>query len=272
MEIFNGFILRAAVEYADRVPLVNTTGISWTDSERKLLSNDPLNPTSDAFHFKQNQSFMVYASLQIHFAQKYIMRPEGKSVMGSKYPELSVSYRKAIPSVAGSDMDYDLINAGISDDIRFGLLGMFRYKINYGKFLRVEKMEFMDYHHFNGNKTIFADFSLNDFELLDYYRFATNREYVEAHGEYNLGGLILNKIPMLRNLKLNEIVGGHFFHATYTGTSAVKNYVETSFGIEKFGLLRADFVMGFDDGKKASTGFVLGLKINISGGTIRITE
>ena len=169
-------------------------------------------------------------------------------------------------------MNYDLATVTIFDEIRFGLFGSIRYQGTYGNFLRNKKMEFMDYHHFNGNRTIISDFSLIDFAVLDYYEHATNKDYIELHGEYNLGGLILNKIVLLRNLKLNEIIGAHFFNARYTGTTLVKNYYETSFGIEKFGLLRADFVLGFEDGTKARTGFVFGLKLNISDGSIRLTD
>jgi hypothetical protein len=272
MEIFNGVYLRARAEYADRIPLINTASETWVSSERKFLSNDPLNPATDSMHFKRNQSFTLEAFFRFRFDQKYIMRPEGKNILGSDYPQLVLGYRKAIPSVAGADIDYDLALAEVSDEMGLGLLGALRYSVTYGKFLSAKKMEIMDYHHFNGNKTIFADFSLNDFELLDYYRFATNKEYVEAHGEYDLGGLILNKIPLLRKLKLSEIIGAHYFYATYHGDAPVKNYYETSFGIEKFGLLRADFVLGFEDAKKAVTGFVLGLKLNITNGSIRFTD
>jgi hypothetical protein len=272
MEIFNGIVARVKASYDDRLPLVNTTDYSWNDNGKKYLSNDPLHPETDSLHFQRNQSFRLDINVRIRYKQKYTLRPEGKNIIGSDYPQLSLGYTAAIPNVAGSDVDYGLATATVFDEIGFGLFGSIRYQATYGNFVRNKKMEFMDYHHFNGNRTIFSDFSLIDFGLLDYYSHATNRDYVEMHGEYNMGGLILNKIFLLRNLKLNEIIGAHYFHARYTGTSLVKNYYETSFGIEKFGLLRADFVLGFDDGNKARTGFLLGLKVNISDGSIRITD
>jgi len=272
-EIFNGVVLNMGADYSDRIPLVNTSDFAWTNGEgRKFLSNDPLNPLSDSGHFRRNQSFTADIVLRFRFSEKYIMRPEGKSNLGSKYPQLVLKYQKAIPSVTGSDADYDLAIAQVSDEMRFGLFGGIRYSIQGGKFLSHKRMELMDYHHFNGNKTFFSDFSLNDFGLLDYYSFATNREFAEAHGEYNLGGFILNKVPLLRRLKLNEIIGAHFFYATYTNTTTVKKYYETSFGIEKLGLLRADFVLGFDGRNKPRTGFLIGLKLNIANGTIQVSE
>jgi hypothetical protein len=272
-EVMNGLVIRATVNYSDRIPLVNTTDFAWVKiPERKFLSNDPLNPGTELYHFRRNQLFVADVHARMRFGQKYVTRPDGKSDIGSKYPELSLRYRKAIPEIAGSDADFDFAEAFISDDIRFGLLGSIRFTAGCGKFFSGRRVEFMDYHHFNGNRTIFADFSLSDFGLVDYYRFATKRDFIEAHGEYDLGGFILNKMPLLRKFKLREIIGAHYFYARYTGTTAVKNYYETSFGIEKFGLLRADFVLGFNDGRKARTGFLLGLKLNISNGAITLTD
>jgi len=266
-ELFNGVTLALSSEYDDRLPLVNTTDYSFYNKSGVYSSNDPLHPATDTLHFIRNQSFTVDAKLRIRFKQKYISRPEGKFPMGSDYPVLTFSYLKAIPSVAGSDANYDLVNAQISDERHFGLFGGLRYSAMYGKFLTSNSMSFMDYHHFDGNQTFLSNFRLYDFELLDYYKYSTNADFIEAHGEYSFGGFILNKIPLLRNLKLNEVAGVHFFH-----TPSVNNYVETFFGIEKLRLLRADFVLSFMDGKKVSTGFVFGLKVNLINGGIRLSD
>ena len=179
-----------------------------------------------------------------------------------------MTYLRAIPGVAGSTADFDRAAVSISYRLRLGLFGGISAFANYGKFFRHEKMDLMDYCHFNGNKTLFSNFLLIDFKLLDYYQYATNNEYLQAHGEYNMGGLILNKIPLLRKLNLNEIIGFHYFRAAYLNNPVVKNYYETSFGIEKFKVLRADIVMGFDQNIKTRVGFVLGLKFNLSDGSV----
>src|SRR6185369_4265374 len=111
--------------------------------------------------------------------------------------------------------------------------------------------------HFNGNQTFISGFGLTDFKLLNYYQYSTTDPFIEAHAEQNFGGFILNKIPVIRKLKLNEIAGFHYLHPEH---SVLKNYYEFSFGIEKLNVFRIDFVTSFADGKKASTGFVFGIK------------
>ena len=113
----------------------------------------------------------------------------------------------------------------------------------------------MDVRHFNSNQTFLSSFRLNEFKLLEYYRYSTADPYFEGHAEQNLGGFILNKIPLVRKLKLNEIAGVHYLH-----TDQLNKYLELSFGVEKLNFFRVDFVASFADGKRVSTGVIVGLK------------
>jgi hypothetical protein len=254
-EITNGVRLDLSAEYAQRIPLTNTTTLHWINVEnRDYTPNDPLNPSTDQFHFAKNNSLEAEIGLRIRFRQEYVNRPEGKFVTGTKYPQLRINYRKGIEAI-GSDVNYDLIRTGISGDIGFGLLGKLNYEAFFGDFLNDKKVEFMDVQHFNGNKTWFSGFRINDYKLLSYYDYSTTGQFVEGHAEQNFGGFILNKIPLIRKLKLNEIAGVHYLHV-----DQLKNYLELSFGFEKLDAFRVDFVTSFADGNHVSTGFVFGLK------------
>jgi hypothetical protein len=70
--------------------------------------------------------------------------------------------------------------------------------------------------------------SFNRFLLLDYYNFSTADKYLEGHLEHNFSGFITNKIPVLRNLKLQEII-----NVNYLSNPALKNYTELGFGIQR---------------------------------------
>ena len=121
------------------------------------------------------------------------------------------------------------------------------------------KMYFMDANHFNGNKTLFSGFEQRRFDLLDYYQYSTTDEYIQVFAEHEFGGFILNKIPLLRKLKMNEVAGFRYLHLP-----GVIDHYEFSFGLEKLGAIRADFVMSFNDKGQAKTGFVFGVKRQIS--------
>ena len=121
----------------------------------------------------------------------------------SPYPTVGVSFTKGIKDVFGSDVDYSLLSADVSkSDISLGVFGRTSFYVGAGKFLNANSLFYPDYKQFAGNEILFSKVGINSFLLLNYYNFSTYTEYVEAHLEHNFSGFILNKIPLIRKLKL----------------------------------------------------------------------
>ncbi len=208
------------------------------------------------FSFNRSQSFELSASIRIRFKQKYYTRPFQKIITGSKYPQLSFDYKIALPKVLGADVSYQFGKFSVSDEVKLKLFGTSRYYVSAGMFFSTDSMQFMDYYHFNGNQTMLSTFDLRNFNLLPYYKYSTNQSFVEAHYEHSFGGFIFNKIPLLRKLKLNEVVGVH-----YISSNTLPQYAELFVGIEKLRVMRIDFVTAFQKNEKVSAGVRFGLKI-----------
>jgi hypothetical protein len=258
-EIFNGLILYANAEYAERDALRNTSPYLWIDDKNKLFtSNDPQNPNTDNNLFKTNNAFMVDVRLRIRFKQKYYTLPHRKIITGSKYPRLNISYKKAIP-VLNTSANYDLVKLTVEDDIKLGLFGTFAYRANAGYFINNKTMYFMDYQHFNGNQTLLANSDyLNSFKLLPYYTYSTNKEFIELHAEHHFNGFIFNKIPLLKKTKLQEVIGAHALFS-----DQLSHYYEVNFGIENiFKIIRFDYVLAYGINGKVTNGFLIGLGIS----------
>jgi len=256
----NGIYMRSFLEYSDRTSLMNASDFVLFPAAKNhkiYSSNDPTYPAQDSISsFKQNQSAELRVNLRLRYKQKYVIRPDEKWVYGSKYPTLHLEYRKGINSLFGSDVNYDFVKVSVTDRMNFKLLGKATYLVSAGKFLNNSKMELMENYHFSGNKTILSNFDFTDFQMLDYYRYSTNNYFLEAHYEHDFAGFILNKFPLLRKLKANELVGVHYLY-----TEKSQNYFEIFAGIEKLNLVRIDFVMTFSENQKAATSVRLGLKI-----------
>ncbi len=254
-ELFNGFVFNAELSYMRRNSLSNTSDYKiHNDPSRDYTSNDPYNPSTDDFRFLTHNAIAAEGGVAIRPGQKYINRPDGKYIIGSIFPVFRVVYKKGL-NFAGSDVDYDLIRGSIDDEMNLGLLGTFKYIAVYGDFLNSKKLFIPDLRHFNGNKTFLSDFRLNDFKNLDYYSYSTNGSFVELHAEENFGGFFLNKIPLIRKLKLQEVAGVHFLH-----TNTLDRYFEFSAGVEKLGFFRAEVYTSLMNGKKGTVGFLFGFK------------
>ncbi|WP_288955140.1 DUF5686 and carboxypeptidase regulatory-like domain-containing protein [uncultured Polaribacter sp.] len=245
-EIKNGVYFSSTLEYANRKPLFNSTNYSFGRQSKNApyTSNNPLNLadyTNAAFAEHKITTLNVGATFV--FNQKYLSYPDRKFNVGnSKYPTLSVNYRKTF-GASNSDLNSDLFTANLRQNINAGNYGNFRYNIRGGLFLKQKNIAFMDYLQVNGNELLFvSDNSLNSFGLLDYYQLFTNDKYAEAHIEHNFKGAVLGKIPLINKLNLH-LVGG-----TKTLFMADKNaYTEYSVGLGNIGFgkwrfLRIDYV------------------------------
>lgn len=255
-ELVNGLYLYEGVEYADRTPLMNTTNYQLVKiGTRVYTSNTPLEPLNDSVPtFTDSKSLSATLQLHIKFKQEYISRPHQKIIMDSKYPEIILEYKKAFSGFGGLNADYDFAMATIKGSLGFHLLGESSYSISAGQFLTTKKVGFMDFYHFQGNLTMFSDFSMGSFYLLDYYKYSTTGPFLEAHYEHNFQGFIFNKIPLLRKLKLDEIVG-----VNYLATDKLPAYVEVYAGISKLESLRLDFTTSYSQNERLREGFTLSL-------------
>lgn len=256
-EVTNGVMLSLAGEYAERRPLYNTAKYYWIEFPgRHFTSNNPLAP-NDELHpaFDPHKALSLDLMVTVRFKQKYYTRPNEKIILGSKYPTLGFQYRRGTPGIFGSKTDYDFVKMSVRDEIDLKLLGKFSYYVGAGKFVRKTYLPFMDYYHFTGNRTLWSTFPQQGFQLLDYYTYSTNDWYLEAHAEHHFGGFILNKIPLVRRLKMTEVVG-----ANYLMTQNLPSYYELYFGADKLGIIRIDFALGYMQHAKVSAGLRVGVR------------
>lgn len=246
IEIVNGLTLWANAVYERRLALENTSAIAVKNKEEDYEPN---------IDFEEHDAFSFAVTLQYKPGQKFISRPYQKITVGSKWPSLAVSYRKSIPGVIKSELDYDFLEFRISDEISHGMFGNESYSVKLGMFLRDNNTELMDYRHFNGNQTVFGLNYHDGFQLLDYYTASTTNKYIEAHFQHNFEGFFFNKIPGIRKLKFQEVFGVHFLY-----TEDFKDYTELNVGIENIlRVLRLDFVFSLSKNHPNEFGVRIGL-------------
>jgi hypothetical protein len=259
--------LRFAVNalYEDRQPLDNTTKFT-------MFKNDSVNIKPNYPFEKINLQFNRHQALQVSFdisikpGQKYIQFPNNKVAIGSKYPTFSLNYTKGFKNVFGSDVDFDKWKFTISDNKNLKLAGELKYKIGIGGFINAVNVPIQDYQHFNGNRSTAAGEYVNTFQLASYYANSTTDKFFSfGHLEHHFNGLLTNKIPLFKKLNWNLVGGANAFYV-----NKKSNYAEVFVGLENiFKIFRVDFVAGYANGQKATTGLRIGLG-GIIGGSIKV--
>ncbi|HXH18787.1 MAG TPA: DUF5686 family protein, partial [Chitinophagales bacterium] len=230
VEIVNGLLLWVQAGYALRHPLENTSSVSVKDGNNLRFTGN--------ITFSEHEAFLLTFTLQYRPGQKFISRPHEKILLGTKWPAFSLTWRKSVPDVFGSDLNYDFLEFKVTDAVALGMFGNMHYMAKLGTFINDAHVELMDYKHFNGNRTVFGQHYHDGFQLLDYYSATTTHEFIEVHFQHSFDGFFFNKIPGIRRLKFQETFGVNFLYS-----KDFSDYTELLVGIENIlRVLRVDFV------------------------------
>ena len=240
----------AELEYTNRKPLFNNTIHSPFVKKRLFSSNNPMNPTDfENPGFEQNHIVKLKLKTVINFDKK------------QRFPLVYLNFETGFASTLPK-YNYALIGLSTLYQSHFNHYGEFGVFVNAGFFIDAHDIAFMDYKHFYGNETFLGTTQnyLQQFNLLPYYTYSTNKDFMELHTEHNFKGFLTNKIPLFNQLQWHLIVGGH---ALFTYDR--KSYYELSIGLDNIGFgnfrpFRFDFFQSFN-GIKPTNGIVVGITV-----------
>ena len=261
-ELVNGIYMNFGAEYAERKPLYNTTDYTVIKSDDLYTSNNPLSPNDEtSAAISKHNLVKTNIAMRFNFGQKYLSRPDGKyNIPNDNYPSLSLGYEKTF-AATNKNYEYDFVAARVNYDVTLGNKGILQMAFKGGKFFNADNISFVDYRHFNGNQTHIgkSDSYTNEFNLLPYYVGSTNKSYSETHIEHNDKGYFMNKIPLLKLLRSQLVLGFHNL-----AVPDRKPYQEFSVGLDNLGfgkyrLFRLDYVRSYQNGYQGD-GVVFGLK------------
>ncbi len=218
-EVLNGLTFNAELLYDRRQQMVNQTEYSFFKEERTYVPN---------FSFPDHQAFIGTITLRYQPFNRYISIPGEKINLGSTWPTIEMKYRQTLGGSGETWSDFSSLTLTLEHELSMGLLGNSQLRVTGGRFFQSDQTYLQDLFHFKGNETIIRDGTFDEFWLMPYYIFSTTTQFLEGHWEHSFGGFVMNKIPLLRRLKLNEYLGFHILKPD--GDS---HYAEMNFGLEK---------------------------------------
>lgn len=201
-EVFNGFYVNSGFSFAERRSIQNYKFLSALDS---------ILPNNDPTEFEAYQALHVNLTLEYVPNQKYMREPNRKVVLGSKWPTFYMFYEKGIPTLFGSDIDYDYIAGGIRQTFKIGTLGTSSYHAKGGTFLRTNIVKEIDRKFQRRSDPIFFTNPLNSFQSLDSL-LPTDQFYLEAHYVHHDNGAIINKIPFMKKTRIGLVGGASYLY------------------------------------------------------------
>lgn len=262
-EILNGFFVSTKISYEIRKPEFNHTDftlINWKDVF--YTSNNPLEPDNFAkAAIKKHQMTKLTIGLTYKIRQKYLLFPTQKVNLATFYPKLQVNYKKGM-SLTNKKYNFDYIEGRLFQRFSISNKGIFSYNIKSGMFIYKKQLSFIDYKHFDITQvhiSLVKDYT-NHFALLPAYAYSTSSKFAEFHAEHQFKGYILDKIPLLKKLQFQLIVGANTLLTVHHFPYSEFNIGLNNVGFGKFRFLRLDYVRTFSN-KKSTGSFVFGLSL-----------
>jgi hypothetical protein len=256
IDIANGLQLSAEFRYEQRKMPENSSDYSFFyRNTRAYTPNIPQNAGLNApFPDHSHASFAIDLSYTPRFYYR-IDRNNRKRMVKSDFPTFMLGWQKGVPGLLGSDSDFDLLTAEITQNINIGVLQTFRYTVNGGLFVNNSALFFPDFKHFQTMKYLSMR-PYSKFHLLEYYRYSTADRYLEAHLNFSTPYLVLKYLPFFSDRLWNETLQLDYLH-----TPQLKNYVEAGYTIGLF--LRAGVFVGFEQFKYRNVGVNLAIPISM---------
>jgi len=224
LELLNGLFFFSDIDIAFRR---SVSGYKTNDRVDSLFGD--ILDNNQAIAFTSYNAF--YGSLRLEYTprQRYIREPKEKIILGSAWPTLYASWRKGIPGIFGSTVNFDYLEFGIKQNFKLGLLGTSAYTIRTGSYLNRKDLRLVDYKFQRRGDPILFSNPNEAFQSLD-STFPVFKRFYEAHYVHEFNGAIINKIPFLKKIGLREVAGGGFLFAPERNNL---RYVEAFAGIER---------------------------------------
>ena len=203
---------------------------------RRSVSDYKTNPKADSLFGGNNQPVAfesynaLYSNIRLAYTpkQRYIREPREKIILGSKWPTFYVFWKKGMPGMLKSKIDFDYLEYGIEQKLKFGVAGNSEYRIKTGSFIQSRDLRLVDYKYMRRGDPLLFSSPHRSFQALDSTFPVFNRFY-EGHIVHEFNGFLLNKIPLFKKLQLREVAGAGFLIAAERDLK----YIEAFAGIER---------------------------------------
>jgi hypothetical protein len=195
-EWFNGFSSRIVLSHRTLTP-------------KGALSYEYYLPDSTIAFRKNLQTADITFKTRFAYKEKYVQGEFDRVSLGTRYPIIQLYYTYGIKDVLKSDYNFHRATINISGFLRTKPFGYFDYNFETGKIWGKLPYPLLELH--NGNETFSYD--QYAFNMMNFFEFVSD-QYISLMLTHHFNGYFFNKIPLIRKLKLREVVLGKAVYGT----------------------------------------------------------
>ncbi|WP_317043642.1 DUF5686 and carboxypeptidase-like regulatory domain-containing protein [Mucilaginibacter pedocola] len=161
----------------------------------QLLPNGTLNDVG-TIHTTELSASIRWAPHEKFYQGKLYRTP-----IPDRYPIFTLSYAQGIKGLAGGDYNYQNLTAGISKRFYLSQFGFTDVSTEGGYLFGQVPFPLLDIHHANQTYA----FQLYSYNLMNFQEFVSDH-YASITIDHNFNGFLFNRVPLLKRLKLREII------------------------------------------------------------------
>jgi len=142
-------------------------------------------------------------SAELRYApnEKFYQGKLYRTPIPDKYPVFSLRYQQGLQGVIGGNYKYENFTGNITKRFYLSQLGYADVSTEGGYIFGKLPFPLLDIHHANQSYAL----QLQSYNLMNYLEFVSDH-YAAINIDQNFNGYIFNKIPLLKKLKLREVV------------------------------------------------------------------
>ena len=222
-ELLNGLYGEVKFQYTNQTPIDNLDLNSdlFTESIDSILELSPIK--FDSYRKSETRIQLTWLPFQ-----KFYYKKNKKIVTGTKYPTVNFIYKKGIPNLFKSEVNFDYLELGINDEFTVPHLGKSKWNIQTGAFVNKKKLRIVEWKYFRGSDRGFFSNPLFSSQLLENTLFTEN-SFFRGNYVHSFDGNIFNKLPLISKLGLQLSTG----LSTLIISDQDFTHVETFIGISR---------------------------------------
>lgn len=163
-------------------------------------------------------TFEAVLKFRFAYKERLLMGNFTSISLGSKYPIFVLQYTAGLSGVMGSEYNYHKFLASVDDWFPIGIFGWVDYNIEIGKTFGTLPYLLLKPHP--GNEALF--YNGTSFNNMNSFEFVSDA-YVQWKIEHHMDGLLMDRIPLLRKLKLRNVWAFRGAWGTLSNKNAYQN-------------------------------------------------
>ena len=170
---------------------------------------DPSNPENSQLKSTYD---VTELNFETRFARNelYLQNDNERISMGNgNSPVFTFRYTLGIKNFISGDFDYQKFTLTAKQNFRLGVLGRTYYSVTLGYIPATIPYPLL-YTPLGNESLFYVD---NAYNLMNYFEFISDK-YLLARVEHNFEGLLFNRIPAIRKLKLRSLITAKMFYGT----------------------------------------------------------